>query len=66
MSTITTKFVTDHKLTNKMNLEELNQYAPEILKLLITGMLKIDKKKGARLVIVFKKNISLTKNRYMH
>ncbi|CAG8803473.1 7359_t:CDS:2, partial [Dentiscutata erythropus] len=34
MSAITTKFVTDHKLTNKISLEELSQYAPEILKLL--------------------------------
>ncbi|RIB03001.1 hypothetical protein C2G38_2226289 [Gigaspora rosea] len=34
MSAITTKFVTDHKLTNEMSLEELSQYAPEILKLL--------------------------------
>ncbi|CAG8829967.1 41852_t:CDS:1, partial [Gigaspora margarita] len=34
MSTITTKFVTDHKLTNEMSLEELSQYAPEILELL--------------------------------
>ncbi|GES82693.1 hypothetical protein GLOIN_2v1798501 [Rhizophagus clarus] len=36
MSTITTKFVTDHKLTNEMSLEELSQYAPEILELLTT------------------------------
>src|ERR1044071_2092834 len=34
MSAITTKFVTDHELTNKMSLEELSRYAPEILKLL--------------------------------
>ncbi|EXX61284.1 uncharacterized protein OCT59_019619 [Rhizophagus irregularis] len=34
MSAITTKFVTDHKLTNEMSLEELSQYAPEILELL--------------------------------
>ncbi|CAG8771578.1 14360_t:CDS:1, partial [Ambispora leptoticha] len=34
MSAITTKFVTDHKLTNKTSLEELSQYAPEILDLL--------------------------------
>ncbi|CAG8852764.1 18955_t:CDS:2, partial [Gigaspora margarita] len=35
MSAITTKFVTDHELTNEMNLEELSQYAPEILELLM-------------------------------
>ncbi|CAG8645814.1 hypothetical protein C2G38_2226403 [Gigaspora rosea] len=34
MSAITTKFVTDHKLTNEISLEELSQYAPEILELL--------------------------------
>ncbi|CAG8752927.1 4482_t:CDS:2 [Dentiscutata erythropus] len=34
MSAITTKFVTDYKLTNEISLEELSQYAPEILKLL--------------------------------
>jgi hypothetical protein len=34
MSAITTKFVTDHELTNEMSLEELSQYAPEILELL--------------------------------
>src|SRR5438876_299764 len=32
MSAITTKFVTDHELTNEMSLEELSRYAPEILK----------------------------------
>ena len=45
MSAITTKFVTDHKLTNEMSLEELNQYAPEILELLTTGVPKVDKEK---------------------
>ncbi|GBC09705.1 hypothetical protein RclHR1_09060002 [Rhizophagus clarus] len=45
MSAITTKFVTDHKLTNEMSLEELSQYAPEILELLTTGVPKIDKEK---------------------
>ncbi|RIB10078.1 hypothetical protein C2G38_2207098 [Gigaspora rosea] len=34
MSAITTKFVTDHELTNEMSLEELSQNAPEILELL--------------------------------
>ena len=34
MSAITTKFVTDRELTNEMSLEELSQYAPEILELL--------------------------------
>ena len=45
MSAITTKFVTDHKLTNEMGLEELSQYAPEILELLTTGVPKVDKEK---------------------
>src|SRR5256884_9594305 len=45
MSAITTKFSTDHKLTNKMDLEELSQYAPEILELLTTGVPKVDKEK---------------------
>ena len=45
MSAITTKFVTDHKLTNEIGLEELSQYALEILELLTTGMLKVDKEK---------------------
>ena len=34
MSAITTKFVTDHKLTIEMSFEELSQYAPKILELL--------------------------------
>ncbi|RIB26562.1 hypothetical protein C2G38_2163098 [Gigaspora rosea] len=34
MSAITTKFVTDHELTNEMSLKELSQNAPEILELL--------------------------------
>ncbi|CAG8843587.1 9959_t:CDS:2, partial [Gigaspora margarita] len=34
MSAITTKFITDHELTNEMSLEELSQYVPEILELL--------------------------------
>jgi len=45
MSAITTKFVTDNKLTNKMSLKELSQYALKILKLLTTGVLKVDKEK---------------------
>ncbi|CAG8818029.1 9690_t:CDS:2, partial [Racocetra persica] len=40
MSAIATKFVTDHKLTNEMSLEELSRYAPEILELLTTGVPK--------------------------
>ncbi|CAG8611255.1 20522_t:CDS:2, partial [Gigaspora margarita] len=34
ISAITTKFITDHKLTNEISLKELSQYAPEILELL--------------------------------
>src|SRR5436190_7649121 len=34
MSAITTKFVTDHQLTNEMSIEELSQYAPEMHDLL--------------------------------
>jgi hypothetical protein len=45
MSAITTKFITDHKLTNEMSLEELSRYAPEILELLTTGVPKVDKEK---------------------
>ncbi|CAG8570875.1 1967_t:CDS:2 [Gigaspora margarita] len=45
MSAITTKFVTDHKLTNETSLEELSQYAPKILGLLTTGTLLVDKEK---------------------
>ncbi|CAG8512430.1 19459_t:CDS:2 [Gigaspora rosea] len=45
MSAITTKFVTDHKLTNETSLEELSQYAPEILELLTTGTPLVDKEK---------------------
>jgi len=45
MSAITTKFVTDHKLINEMSLEELSQYVSEILELLTTGMLKVNKEK---------------------
>jgi hypothetical protein len=45
MSAITTKFVTDHKLTNEMGLEELSRYAPGILELLTTGTPKVDKEK---------------------
>src|SRR3989440_9359013 len=45
MSAITTKFVTDHKLTNEMSLKELSQYASEILELLTTGVPKVDKEK---------------------
>ena len=45
ISAITTKFVTDHKLTNEISLEELSQYASEILELLTTGVSKVDKEK---------------------
>ncbi|KAF0484557.1 integrase: PROVISIONAL [Gigaspora margarita] len=45
MSAITTKFVTDHKLTNETSLEELSQYAPGILELLTTGTPLVDKEK---------------------
>ncbi|CAG8846159.1 32659_t:CDS:2, partial [Gigaspora margarita] len=38
-------FVTDHKLTNETSLEELSQYVPEILGLLTTGTLLVDKEK---------------------
>ncbi|PKY59928.1 hypothetical protein RhiirA4_430758 [Rhizophagus irregularis] len=34
MSAITTKFVTDHQLTNEMSIEEFSQYAPEMRDLL--------------------------------
>ena len=34
MSAITTKFITDHQLTNEMSIEELIQYAPEMRNLL--------------------------------
>ncbi|CAG8734131.1 22776_t:CDS:2, partial [Dentiscutata erythropus] len=40
------EFVTDYKLTNEMSLEELSQYAPEILELLTTGTLLVDKEKS--------------------
>ena len=45
MSAITTKFIKEYKLTKKMNLEELSQYAPEILKLLTSDILLVDKEK---------------------
>jgi len=45
MSAITTKFITDHKPTNEMSLEELSQYVSEILKLLTTGALLVNKEK---------------------
>ncbi|CAG8830968.1 25293_t:CDS:2, partial [Gigaspora margarita] len=45
MSAITTKFITDHKLTNETSLEELSQYAPKILELLTTGVPLVDKEK---------------------
>ena len=45
MSAITTKFIIDHKLTNEMSLEELSQYALEILEFLTTGVPKVDKEK---------------------
>ncbi|CAG8538391.1 4749_t:CDS:2 [Diversispora eburnea] len=51
MSAITTKF------------EELSQYAPEILELLTTGVLKIDKEKRCQARDHLQKDISLTKNR---
>ncbi len=34
MFAITTKFVTDHQLTNKMSIEKLSQYASEMHNLL--------------------------------
>ena len=34
MSAITTKFVTDHQLTNEMSIEELGQYVPKLRDLL--------------------------------
>ena len=34
MSAISTKFITDHKLTNEMGLEKLSQYVPEMRNLL--------------------------------
>src|SRR5581483_11247904 len=34
MSAISTKFVTDHQLTNEMSIEKLSQYAPEMHDLL--------------------------------
>ena len=34
MSAITTKFVTDHQLTNEMSIEDFSQYAPEMRNLL--------------------------------
>ena len=34
MSAITTKFITDHQLTNEMSIKELSQYAPEMRDLL--------------------------------
>ncbi|CAG8476736.1 11820_t:CDS:2 [Gigaspora rosea] len=45
MSAITTKFVTDYKLTNETNLEEPSQYAPEILELLTTSTPLVNKEK---------------------
>ena len=45
MSTVTTKFVTDYKLTNEISLEELSQYAPEILELLMDNK---EKRRQAR------------------
>ncbi|CAG8450034.1 15826_t:CDS:2 [Cetraspora pellucida] len=45
MSAITTKFVTDHKLTNETSLEKLSQYVSKILELLTTGTPLVDKEK---------------------
>ncbi|KAF0457846.1 integrase: PROVISIONAL [Gigaspora margarita] len=45
ISAITTKFFTDHELTNETSLEELSQYAPEILELLTTSTPLADKEK---------------------
>ena len=61
MSAITTKFVTDHQLTNEMSIEELSQYVPEM-----RDLLGDDREKGTRLVIIFKKGINLVKDRYSH
>jgi hypothetical protein len=66
MSTITTKFVTDNKLIKEMSLEELSQYAPEILELLTTSVPLVDKEKGTKPVIAFKKDMNLAKNRHLH
>jgi hypothetical protein len=61
MSAITTKFVTDHKLTNEMGLEELSQYVPEILELLTTGMPKVDKEKRHQTRDRFQKGYKFSK-----
>ena len=45
MAAITTKFITECKLTNKMNVEELSQYSPEIFELLLDDK---DKRRQAR------------------
>jgi len=44
MFAITTKFVTDYKLTNEMNFEKLSQYALEMLELLTIDILLVGKK----------------------
>ncbi|PKK60252.1 hypothetical protein RhiirC2_793595 [Rhizophagus irregularis] len=61
MSAITTKFVTDHKLTNEMSLEELSQYKPEILELLTTGVPKVDKEKRRQARDRFQKRYKFSK-----
>ena len=61
MSAITTKFVTDHKLTNEMGLEELSQYVPEILEHLTTGVLKVDKEKRRQAHDRFQKGYKFNK-----
>ncbi len=45
MSAILTKFIIDYNLTKEISLKELTQYASEILELLTTGVLKVDKEK---------------------
>jgi len=61
MSAITTKFVTDHKLTNEIDLEELSQYASEMHNLLIDDR---EKRRQARNHL--QKGINLAKNRHLH
>ena len=61
MSAITTKFVTDHGLTNEMSLEELSRYVPEILELL-PG----DREKRRQARDCLQKDITLVKNKHLH
>ena len=61
MSAITTKFVTDHQLTNEMSIEELSQYAPEM-----HNLLGDDREKRHQAHNRFQKGINLAKNRHSH